>query len=490
MKSITHKLKYTVILAQALMVSEAHSLTLPEAPNGNLDPSFTYQGRFADSAGKAMSGEIDLRFQIFSADGKCLLYEESQKATLAEQSKGVVSLKVGSFPANTKRTASDPQYVMTDIFSNKTLFPAKTDCVDGYKPKSGDARWLRVFVKNDEKEVLLSPDQIISSVPTALVAETLQGLTIGDLDKRYVVKSKILDLVKDKFCYSDGENIHCDRDISTLRGPKGDKGDTGAQGPQGVAGKDGLKGDKGDTGAQGPQGLPGVAGKNGTNGINGKDGAAGKDGLKGDKGDTGAQGPQGVAGKDGLKGDKGDTGAQGPQGLPGIAGKNGTNGINGKDGAQGPQGLRGLTGLNGVNGEQGPKGATGATGPQGPQGPKGADGKGLTALGLECPVGTVMKGINANGTLKCAPAISKEMVRVVTSSGGSRAQAYCNINEVRLSCTGSRNLNLSDTCDEDSCGIVGFRPIVHTDGRQGCETSIDTGGGTQAVAIAICLKAQ
>ena len=257
-----------------------------------LNPTFNYQGRFTDASGKVKKDVISLRFQIFSPDGKCLLYEEYNPSVNLGATNGILNIKVGSHVNDTKRTTQDPRLRMVQVFSNDPSQPQTTRsyCESGYKPSSGDARLLRVYMTENRVETALQPDQVISSVPTSMVSESLQGQTLQDLDLRYSKSDKISTLVPGRVCRTDGTKIICDKDIGTIQGAKGDKGDTGPQGPQGVAGAKGATGDKGATG---PQGAPG---------LQGPQGVAGAKGATGDKGATGPQGPQGVAGAKGADG--------------------------------------------------------------------------------------------------------------------------------------------------------------------------------------------
>ena len=133
----------------------------------SLDSSFTYQGRFADAEQNPLSGNVNLRFQIYSADKQCLLYEESQAATIAKNQKGVVTVKVGSTPGSAKRTSKDPGLLMHDVFSNEKIFSlVNSNCPAGYVPAGGDGRVLRVFLNDGVKETAIT-DQQISTVPTA-----------------------------------------------------------------------------------------------------------------------------------------------------------------------------------------------------------------------------------------------------------------------------------------------------------------------------------
>jgi hypothetical protein len=264
------------------------SLVVSVAQSKDLNPTFNYQGRFTDAAGKVKTGNVNLRFQIYSPDMKCLLYEEYDAHLMLDPNNGIVNVKVGSIPGAAKRTAQDAALKMHQVFSNDFIQPAnKTHyCSSGYAPKDGDSRFLRVYMTDKTgQEILLQPDQVITSVPTALVAESLQGQTINDLDVRYLSANKIGTLVNGKFCRTDGAQVICDQDVV---------GTPGAPGPQGPQGLQGIQGPVGATGAQGPVG---VAGPKGATGATGVQGPVGKTGAQGVAGATGAQGPKGADGR-------------------------------------------------------------------------------------------------------------------------------------------------------------------------------------------------
>ena len=125
----------------------------------------------------------------------------------------------------------------------------------------------------------------------------------------------------------------------------------------------------------------------------------------------GAVGPDGIQGAQGPTGDTGATGPQGDQGATGDTG--GT-------GATGPQGDQGATGDTGDQGTQGVEGPTGATGDQGIQGPAGP----VAAIGTSCPSGEAVVGINANGTLACAPFVAPQPPPAYQPAGLSPGDTY------------------------------------------------------------------
>ena len=139
--------------------------------------SFTYQGRFLNAAGTAAiaDGAYTVKFSVYDPSATCLLYQESQSITT---SNGFFSAQVGGAVADTKRVGgTDPSRSMQDVFSNKirpVRAVAAPNCAAGYIPALSDGRKLRV--ENVTLGVVLTPDQTISSVPHAIVAESIQGI--------------------------------------------------------------------------------------------------------------------------------------------------------------------------------------------------------------------------------------------------------------------------------------------------------------------------
>lgn len=72
------------------------------------------------------------------------------------------------------------------------------------------------------------------------------------------------------------------------------------------------------------------------------------------------------------------------------------------------------------------------------------------------------------------------------SDSTNRVEVQCPAGTKRISCMGSREKNLSDTCAEDGCGIIGVGPIP----PEGCATVIDSSNdssGTKPIVWATCI---
>lgn len=161
--------------------------------------SFTFQGRLFNAAGtEPLDEPVILKLQILGPSADCLLYEESQTVNLTNQS-GVFSISIGGALNAPKRTSFDPGLTMAAVFKNDPLtqtLSVHANCPSGYTSTAGDHRLLRVIITPSSTNTpeVLSPDQIINSVPMAFVAETLQGIGPSDFVKKdpiYVTNSKI-----------------------------------------------------------------------------------------------------------------------------------------------------------------------------------------------------------------------------------------------------------------------------------------------------------
>ncbi len=170
---------FPIVFAFASALAQAAN----ESPQG-----FTVQGRLFDPSGEvALSETVDIKFTIFARTGattECLLYEERHNNVDLSVTGGVFALEVGSAPGSSRRVTPgrDPGLSMAAVFANAGTQIRADDagttntCPGGYTSAAGDARRLRVTViRSGNQEVILSPDQVIQSVPQSQVAQTLQG---------------------------------------------------------------------------------------------------------------------------------------------------------------------------------------------------------------------------------------------------------------------------------------------------------------------------
>jgi microcystin-dependent protein len=148
--------------------------------------SFTYQGKALNAAGTApLTTTVSFTLSITDPSGSCILYQESQSNINLSTTNGLFALQVGSAVGAGKRTSgTDPGLSMTQIFANAgtQIVAASGSCTSGYTPTLGDIRKLHVIVTpTSGSPITISPDLSINSVPNSLVADTLQGSTLAQV---------------------------------------------------------------------------------------------------------------------------------------------------------------------------------------------------------------------------------------------------------------------------------------------------------------------
>lgn len=142
-----------------------------QARASDVPASVVYQGRLFKSNGvdALEDASVTFKIQIRSPDGLCLLFEETHWKDMSGTS-GVFSLNIGegtntnASPLNIKR-----------VFDNSAQVTGAAGCV--YLPSAGDTRKLRLSYDTGVEVVTIPADQTVRSVPYALQAGSLQGLT-------------------------------------------------------------------------------------------------------------------------------------------------------------------------------------------------------------------------------------------------------------------------------------------------------------------------
>jgi hypothetical protein len=146
--------------------------------------TFTLDGQLfqTGSSNPLLDASVKLTVQIIDPGGNCLLYEEQQFAD-TRNTDGYFSVHVGSATGAVKRTVSDPGRSMTQIFQNITGIAANSvpgqTCAGGvYSPAVGAVRYFRIIVTPSATNVAdtLTPDIVMDSVGSAIVAQSVQGL--------------------------------------------------------------------------------------------------------------------------------------------------------------------------------------------------------------------------------------------------------------------------------------------------------------------------
>ncbi|MCB0347697.1 MAG: hypothetical protein KDD37_02630 [Bdellovibrionales bacterium] len=131
---------------------------------------FTYQGRAFQSDGVTpLTGTATFSVQVRSADGNCLLYQETHSGIDLTASVGFFALNIGDGTASSGLGLSD---AFSNLAANKATLSGT--CGGVYSPLNQDSRVLRVTVDVGGGPVALD-DQYMYTVPQALVADTLNG---------------------------------------------------------------------------------------------------------------------------------------------------------------------------------------------------------------------------------------------------------------------------------------------------------------------------
>lgn len=149
--------------------------------------TFTLDGKFyeAGTANPLIDSNVGVRIQILNHDKTCLLYEETQVVDTST-SAGNFSIKVGSAVGSGKRSVNDSGLTMNQIFQNTLIVQGKLlsnlstacDVAANAGALAHKDRYFRIYVDPTVgAEEALTPDMAIDAVPSALVAESVQGLS-------------------------------------------------------------------------------------------------------------------------------------------------------------------------------------------------------------------------------------------------------------------------------------------------------------------------
>ncbi|RYZ98102.1 MAG: hypothetical protein EOP11_21115, partial [Proteobacteria bacterium] len=182
MRSKLHK-KLSGALAVCFGLN-AVAFSFPAKADGEAAAGFALEGTLYDTpSGEApLLGNALIRVQMLDPSKNCVLYDE-QQAVNTVASKGAFSILVGSSLTSARRIpGQDPGNSMVHVFQNIDPINASGACPSSmYQPGPGDVRYVRIFVtRNGGAPDMLSPDMIMGSMPSALVAEraeSLQGIS-------------------------------------------------------------------------------------------------------------------------------------------------------------------------------------------------------------------------------------------------------------------------------------------------------------------------
>lgn len=154
----------------AVLLAEATAFALNESPQ-----AFTLDGTLlaADHISPLRDATAKVKVQILNPAKTCVLYEEEQSVnTMATD--GRFNIQVGSAVGDSKRKALDSGNTMAQVYQNGAMITGSS-C--SYTPVAGDVRYVRLIVTpTASAPETLSPDMVLGSVPTAVIAQSLQGV--------------------------------------------------------------------------------------------------------------------------------------------------------------------------------------------------------------------------------------------------------------------------------------------------------------------------
>lgn len=169
------------------------SFAFIQAATAGVPNTFNFEGVLTDqTSGSPITTTTLIKFRILSASGSCVLLEEEQSIVPAAD--GSFAIKIG---AGT-RGSLDSGLALSDVFDNSRTFSASTPCPSGYAPGTNDGRLLRVVYNSTD----MTPDFNLSSVPFAMVAQSLQGRVPADLIQVKNNGSIVLNQTNAEFVFS------------------------------------------------------------------------------------------------------------------------------------------------------------------------------------------------------------------------------------------------------------------------------------------------
>jgi trimeric autotransporter adhesin len=175
--------KTTLFLGLALFT--AYSTPAFSAPS--LPENFVVEGKLYDTSGAAIAAAVDIQLEVYAEGAPgCVLYREVHSnvnvdSTVNNNNDGVFAVKLG---AGTSKPGVFSSSSLASVFANSAAVQGDSngdnayDCSRSTAQLTSAARLVRVSVRLTSlggAYDALSPDTTITSVPSAMVAETLQG---------------------------------------------------------------------------------------------------------------------------------------------------------------------------------------------------------------------------------------------------------------------------------------------------------------------------
>ncbi|WP_415062526.1 hypothetical protein [Bdellovibrio sp.] len=166
--------------------------------------SLSYQGKIAKADGTPLEySGVSFIFEITSHDGACVLFREQRSGINMANSKGVFDVPIG---LGTRSFPTSGTYKFSDVFNNSISHAC--DGGGNYSPAVSAERRLRVQFWDGKGWQLISPDNVIRSVPFAVQATNTVKFADKSLSE-FVLKSIIPSCDANEFLTWDGMNFTC-----------------------------------------------------------------------------------------------------------------------------------------------------------------------------------------------------------------------------------------------------------------------------------------
>ncbi|WP_374030120.1 tail fiber domain-containing protein [Bdellovibrio bacteriovorus] len=175
--------------------------------------SLTYQGRILKSDGNPLEySNVSFIFQITDPSGQCVVFQEQVTGINMANSKGVFDVPIGKGTVNYPLSGSTN---ILEAFNNSKTFNcgacAGYTCADGtstYTPVSSDGRLLRAQFHDGNGWRLISPDNMIRSVPYSAYALSSQKLGTN-IASDFLLKAGIPTCATNEFLSWNGTTLAC-----------------------------------------------------------------------------------------------------------------------------------------------------------------------------------------------------------------------------------------------------------------------------------------
>ncbi|MGZ3802382.1 MAG: beta strand repeat-containing protein, partial [Bdellovibrio sp.] len=179
--------------------------------------SLTYQGRIVKSDGTPLEyNNVSFIFQITDPTGQCVIYQEQVNGINMANSGGVFDVPIGS---NSIQYPLGGTATILDVFNNSSSYVCGScsssngnySCSNGtgsYSASTNDIRKLRVSFYDGSGWKLISPDNIIRSVPFAGYALSAQKLGTN-VAADFLLKAGLPTCTSGTFLSYDGTSLSC-----------------------------------------------------------------------------------------------------------------------------------------------------------------------------------------------------------------------------------------------------------------------------------------